>query len=65
MKITKHRQYIKSFPYYKVQFWDTYVSAWHDIQRRFKTIREARTFGRTLGKKWRVMRVHRAHREVV
>jgi len=65
MKIKKYDEYRKSFPYYKVQYWDSYVSAWHDIQKMFKTLQEAILNGESKGKKFRVMKITRTVRKVV
>lgn len=65
MKKVEHEQYRRSFPYYKVQYYDENVMAWHDIQRRFSSEVEACVEGTKLGRKWRVMEVTRTGRRVV
>ena len=64
MNIGKHNKWRKSFPYYKVQWWDNYVSAWHDIQKSFRTKQAADLYGLSLGKKYRIMKISRDKREV-
>jgi len=65
MKVAKHEQWRKSFPYYKVQYWDNNVRAWHDIQRRFGSLKDARKYGITLERKYRVMQITRGGRNPV
>lgn len=62
MKVSKHQQWRKKFPYYKVQYWDYKASAWHDIQRRFANEAEARSYGIKMNTKYRVMKVLRTGR---
>lgn len=65
MKITEHEQWRKSFPYYKVQWWDSYVTAWRDVQRQFRTKQAADLYGLSLGKKYRIIQIFRNGRKVV
>jgi len=65
MKLKKHQAWRKSFPYYKVQYWDYKVSAWHDIQKAFLTEAMARKHGITLSAKYRVMKITREGRSVI
>jgi len=62
MRIAQHQIYRKSFPYYKVQWYDTLSRVWRDVQRRFKTPREARGYYKNKSGKWRVMEVKRSGR---
>jgi len=65
--IKRHDQWRKSFPYFKVQFWDNYVSAWHDIQKRFNDIQSAEQYiaGQSKSKTWRIMQIERNGRFVI
>ena len=65
MKIEKHKQYIKSFPYYKVQYWGDNVVAWIDVQKAYPTQAVANKAGIELGKKYRLMKIYRDRREVL
>ena len=65
MKLEKHEQWRKRFPYYKVQYWYYKVSAWHDIQKLFETEAKARKHGVTLGTRYRVMKITREGRYLV
>lgn len=64
MKVKDYDIYRKSFPYYKVQYWDDRVMAWHDIQKRFTYPDDATAYGRTLNKSYRLMVVNRGYREI-
>ena len=64
MKIKDYNIYRKSFPYYKCQYWDNKVMAWHDIQRRFTDPITAQLHGEGLGYLCRVMVVTREGRFV-
>jgi len=59
MKIKDYEIYRKSFPYYKVQYYDDTVMAWKDIQKRFTYPVDAMKFGDTLGKVYRLMEITR------
>lgn len=61
MRKEKHEVWRKSFPHFKVQWWDAdgRVLAWHDIQETFSTAKEADEHGKTLGKSYRIMKVER------
>jgi len=65
MKIAKHQQWRRSFPYYKVQFWDNKVSAWHDIQKTFSTPVFAETYSFNLNKVYRIIEINREGRNVL
>jgi hypothetical protein len=65
MRLKQHQAWRKGFPYYKVQYWDYKVSAWHDIQKLFKTEAEARRYGITLETRYRVMKITREGRKPV
>lgn len=65
MKVAKHKKWRKGFPYYKVQYWDSRVQAWHDIQRRFETKQAATRYSEGLKRKTRLMIIYRDRREVV
>ncbi len=65
VKIAEHEVWRKSFPYYKVQWFDNYVTAWHDVQKQFKTIQAANLYGMSLGKEYRVMEISRNDRRVI
>lgn len=54
-----------SFPYYKVQYYDNNVMAWHDIQKSFKTNKDAEKHGALLKRRYRVMQINRTGRKVV
>lgn len=59
MKIKKHQEYRRGFPYYKVQWYDTVSWVWRDIQKRFKSLSEARQYFNNKRGKWRVMEITR------
>jgi len=63
MKIAEHQKYRKSFPYYKVQWYDFDTRAWRDIQKRFRTPGKARGYYKDKLGKWRVMEVTRNGRD--
>ena len=65
MKKAKHQEWRKKFPYYKVQYWDSKVLAWHDIQKLFSTESQARKYGIALDVKYRVMEITRTGRKPV
>lgn len=65
MQVKKHQQWRKSFPYYKVQYWNYKVSAWHDIQKSFETKAFARLHGIKLGTKYHIMEITREGRSIV
>jgi len=65
MRMKKHDTYRKSFPYYKVQYWNAKVYAWQDIQRSFPTKATATKYGQQLGIKYRIMEVQREGRKVI
>ena len=64
MKFKEYNIYRKSFPYYKVQYWDNKVNAWHDIQKRFNNPIEAKLHGESSGLLTRVMVINRDSRIV-
>jgi len=59
MKIAEHQKYRKSFPYYKVQWYDFDTRAWRDIQKRFGTPGQAKRFCKNELRRWRVMEITR------
>jgi hypothetical protein len=59
MKIKDYDKYRKSFPYYKVQYFDDYVMAWHDIQRRFTHPDDAFSYMNGMEGVYRIMEVTR------
>lgn len=65
MRVIKHQTWRKSFPHYKVQYWDYKISAWRDVQKSLPTEAEARTYGGTLGTRYRIMKVTRTGRHPV
>lgn len=65
MNKKEHNRWRKSFPYFKVQYWDGKVKAWHDIQKRFDTPEEAQAYADGYGGVTRLMKIYRNRREVV
>ena len=65
MKLKRHQQWRKGFPYYKVQYYDYKVNAWHDIQKSFSTEAQARLYGIKISNKHRVMKITREGRSIV
>ena len=65
MKIKQYDIYRKSFPYYKCQYWDDKVMAWHDIQKRFSNPIEAKLYGEGLGYLCRVITITRQGRFLI
>ena len=63
MDTKKHDKWRKSFPYYKVQYWDRNVRAWHDIQKSFTTVALAQEYGEKLKRKYRIMVINRKGRK--
>ena len=59
VKIKQHQKWRKSFPYYKVQYWNAFDSTWREIQKSFLTIEKARQFADGLHKKLRFVKVER------
>ena len=64
MKKAQHERWRKSFPYYKVHFWNDTVGAWSPVQHLFNTEEEAQTHADSLGLKTRIMRKDRDLPEV-
>ena len=64
MKLKKYEQYRKSFPYFKVQWYDYRSKVWREIQKRFKTASDATRAGIPLGKH-RVVKITREGRSFV
>lgn len=65
MQAEKHQRWRKGFPYYKVQYWDNKVSAWHDIQKSFSTKAQAKVHGIKLGIRHRITEVTREGRSII
>lgn len=65
MKIEEHEQWRKSFPYYKVQYYDRKLRVWQEIQKRFVTEGEARKRGMALGYSYRVIEITRDRRRII
>lgn len=68
MKIARYKRHRKSFPYYKVQYWDERWKAWHDIQRTFPNHEAAVDYGKAQvcsAPRFRIMEVQRSGRRPV
>ena len=65
MKLLKYEEYRKSFPYYKVQYYDRKSRVWREIQKQFETEGEARKRGMALGYSYRVIEITRDRRRIV
>ena len=64
MKLAKHEEWRKGFPYYKVDWWDIRIRAWREIQKHHKSKPEAEKAASKLNRRTRIMVVYRDHREV-
>jgi len=64
MKTKVYDKYRKSFPYFKVDWYDNRSRVWREIQKRFPTEAEARRYGIPLGRH-RVVKVTRERRTIV
>lgn len=65
MKLAKHEQWRKGFPYYKVQYWDDMGKHWREIQKLYPTKALARARAKTRKEKTRLVIIYRDHREVL
>lgn len=65
MKVKRYDKYRKSFPYYKVQYYDYKLRVWQEIQKRFETEALAIKYGIALGRKYRVVEITRERRRIV
>jgi hypothetical protein len=67
MKAKEHDKWRKSFPYFKVQWWNKVDISWHDIQKRFTSIQEseAHIAGLPKSKTYRIMQIERNGRFVL
>ena len=63
MKVEKHNKWRKSFPHYKVQYWDYKINAWHDIQKAFSTRADAIKHGTAVSSRFRIMEVTKESRK--
>ena len=64
MKLARYERYRRSFPYFKVQWYDYRSRVWREIQKQFKTEAEATRAGIPLGRH-RVVKVTREGRSFV
>lgn len=66
MRIKKYDKYRKSFPYFKVQYYDRRSRVWREVQRkRFETEAQARKYATAVGDKTRVVEITREGRKIV
>lgn len=66
MKVKEYDKYRKSFPYFKVQYYDYHSKVWREVQnKRFATEAKARKRGMAISTKYRVVKITREGRKVV
>lgn len=63
MTVERHKRWRKSFPYYKIQYYEPNTLAWREIQgKAYPTLNKAHIAGKQLGKRYRIVEIQRKGR---
>lgn len=65
MRVKKYDKYRKSFPYYKVQYYDNHSRVWREVQKRFETEGKARKHGQSIATRHRVIEITIEGRRII